>query len=118
MVLTCPKLILPDDLTYNEDPKRTIFFDEVNPCGILCKGNHPYSIVRRFGHWYSCEGQDREAGIHSSALGWRFLQKTGDLLSKQQITYRVATQRKMCKYLKQKGEISMNNELVVFPTTI
>jgi len=69
------QIILPDDLAYNEDPEETIFFDEVNPCGILCKGTHPYSIVRRFGHWYSCEGQDREAGIHSSALGWRFFTK-------------------------------------------
>ncbi len=68
-------IILPDDLAYDEDPEETIFFDEINPCGILCKGDHPYSIVRRFGHWYSCEGQDREAGIHSTAMRWRLFTK-------------------------------------------
>jgi len=75
-------IILPDDLAYDEDPEETIFFDEINPCGILCKGNHPYSIVRRFGHWYSCEGQDREAGIHSTAMGWRLFTKDRELALK------------------------------------
>lgn len=69
---------LPDDLSYDEDPDETIFFKEINPCGILCKGNHPFATVERFGHWYYCRGQDRKAGIHSSNLQWRLFTKDKD----------------------------------------
>ncbi|MCK9228235.1 MAG: hypothetical protein PHT96_12685 [Syntrophorhabdaceae bacterium] len=37
---------LPDDLAYEESPEETIFFEEINPCGIYCPGNHPFSTVK------------------------------------------------------------------------
>ncbi len=62
---------LPDDLAYEESPEETIFFEEINPCGIYCPGNHPFSTVERFGHWYYSRGQDKKADIHSSGMEWR-----------------------------------------------
>jgi len=64
---------LPADMLYDEDPEETIFFEEINHCGILCAKNHPYASVERFGHWYYCRGQDRQAGIHSADPEWRLL---------------------------------------------
>jgi hypothetical protein len=52
-------IVLPDDLFYDEAPDETIYFKEINPCGIFCTGNHPFSTVERFGHWYYCRGQDK-----------------------------------------------------------
>ena len=62
---------LPRNMSYDEDPDETIFFKEINPCGLLCTENHPYSTVERFGHWYYCRGQGKKAGIHSSKMKWR-----------------------------------------------
>jgi hypothetical protein len=73
------EIVLPDDLSYDEVPDETIFFEEVNPCGILCTGNHPFSTVERFDLWYYCRGLDRGAGIHSSRLEWRLFTKDKDL---------------------------------------
>ena len=73
------QIVLPDDLPYDEVPDETVFFKEANPCGILCTGNHPFSTVERFGHWYYCRGQDKAAGIHSSRMQWRFFTKDKDL---------------------------------------
>lgn len=70
---------LPDDLAYTEDPDETIFFAEVRPCSILCTGNHPFSTVERFGHWYYSRGQDRKAGIHSSKEKWHLFTRDKDL---------------------------------------
>jgi hypothetical protein len=75
-------IILPDDLPFDEAPEETIFFKEINPCGIFCEGNHPFSTVERFGHWYYCRGQNKEAGIHSSGMEWRFFTKDRDLAVK------------------------------------
>lgn len=58
------------------------FFEEINPYGIFCKGSHPFSTVERFGHWYYCRGQDKEAGIHSSGMEWRLFTKDRDLAVK------------------------------------
>jgi hypothetical protein len=69
------QIVLPDDLSYDEVPDETIFFEEINPCGILCPGNHPFSTVERFGHWYYGRGQDKEAGIHASGMKWRLFTK-------------------------------------------
>jgi len=74
------QVVLPDDLSYDEVPDETIFFEEINPCGILCPGNHPFSTVERFGHWYYCRGRNKEAGIHSSGMEWRFFTKDRDLM--------------------------------------
>ncbi len=72
-------ITLPEDLSYDEVPDETIFFKELNPCGFLCTGNHPFSTVERFGHWYYCRGQDEKAGIHSSQGEWRLFTKDRDL---------------------------------------
>jgi hypothetical protein len=76
------QIVLPDDLSYDQVPDETIFFEEINPCEILCTGNHPFSTVERFGHWYYCRGQDKAAGIHSLRMQWRFLTKDKDLAVK------------------------------------
>lgn len=73
---------LPDDLSYDDVPDETVFFQEFKPCGILCTGNHPFSIVERFGHWFYCRGQDKQAGIHSSEKLWRLFTKDKDLAVK------------------------------------
>ena len=62
---------LPTDVSFDEDSDETIFFEEINPCGILCTKDHPYSKVERYGHWYLCKGQDKKAGIHSTKMKWR-----------------------------------------------
>jgi hypothetical protein len=72
------QIVLPDDLSYEEDPDETIYYKEINPCGILCKGNHPFSTVERFGHWYFSRGQDKRAGIHSSDTQWHWRLFTRD----------------------------------------
>ena len=73
---------LPNDLAYDEAPEETIFFEEIRPCSILCTGNHPFSTVERFGHWYYSRGQDKKAGIHSSEMEWRLFTKDRDLAVK------------------------------------
>lgn len=70
---------LPRNMSYDEDLDETIFFKEINPCGLLCTENHPYSTVERFGHWYYCRGQDKKAGIHSSKMKWRMFTKDKNL---------------------------------------
>jgi len=64
------QISLPTNMSYDEVSDETIFFEETNPCGLLCKNNHPFSKVERFGHWYYCRGQDKKAGIHSSKMKW------------------------------------------------
>jgi hypothetical protein len=65
------QITLPTNMAFDEVPDETIFFEEVNPCGLLCTENHPFSTVERFGHWYYGRGQAKKAGIHSSELKWR-----------------------------------------------
>ena len=76
--LDVSQIALPKDLSYDEVPNETIFFEEINPCGIFCTGNHPFSTVERFGHWYYCRGQDKKAGIHSSNMKWRLFTRDKD----------------------------------------
>lgn len=73
------QLVLPAEMAYDEVPEETVFFKEFKPCGMLCIGNHPFSTVERFGHWYLARGQDRKAGIHSSAMKWRLFTRDKDL---------------------------------------
>jgi len=70
---------LPRNMAYDEDPEETIFFKQINPCGLLCTKNHPFATVERFGHWYCSRGQDKKAGIHSSEMKWRLFTKDKDL---------------------------------------
>ena len=75
-------IALPADLSFDEDPDETIFFEEIRPCGFLCRENHPFSTVERFGHWYVCRGQDKKAGIHASGMEWKLITKDKDLAIK------------------------------------
>jgi len=77
--LDVSQIALPEDLSYDEVPDETIFFEEINPCGILCTENHPFSTVERFGRWYYSRGRSKEAGIHSSKKEWRLFTKNRDL---------------------------------------
>ena len=65
---------LPDEF-YDEEADETIFFQEINPCGLFCRENHPFSMVDRYGHWYLSRGQDKKAGIHATGFEWRFITK-------------------------------------------
>lgn len=64
------QLELPADLAFDHSPDETLFFQEMNPCGLLCTENHPFSTVERYGHWYHSRGQDLKAGIHSPKMKW------------------------------------------------
>ncbi len=66
---------LPVNMSYDSDPDETIFFKEMNPCGLFCTENHPFSTVERFGYWYLSRGQDKKAGIHSSEMKWKLFTK-------------------------------------------
>lgn len=72
-------IALPSDLSYEDVPDETLFFEEINPCGIFCTGDHPFSTVERFGHWYFARGQDKGAGIHSSRMKWHLFTRDCDL---------------------------------------
>lgn len=76
------QITLPDDMSYDEVPDETIFFKEINPCGILCPNTHPFSTVERFGRWYFCRGQNKEDSIHSSGIEWKFFTRDRDLAIK------------------------------------
>jgi hypothetical protein len=69
------QITLPANMSYDEDPDETIFFKDINPCGLFCTENHPFATVERFGHWYFSRGQDKKAGIHSSEMMWRLFTK-------------------------------------------
>ena len=73
------KITVPANMSYDEDPDETLFFEEVNPCGFFCTENHPFATVERFGHWYYSRGQDKKAGIHSSEMKWRLFTKDKDI---------------------------------------
>ncbi len=73
------QIVLPANMSYDEDPDETLFFKEINDCGLFCTENHPFSTVERFGHWYYCRGQDKKAGIHSNEMKWRLFTKDKDL---------------------------------------
>ncbi len=76
------QITLPDDMAYDEVPDETVYFKEINPCGMFCSGNHPFATVERFGHWYYSRGQDKNVGLHSSEMGWRLFTKDRELALK------------------------------------
>lgn len=80
-------IALPDELSYDETPAETIYFKEIRPCSILCTGNHPFATVERFGHWYYCRGQDKQAGIHATGMHWSLFTKDRDLALKTARTH-------------------------------
>lgn len=69
------QIVLPANMAYDDDPDETLYFEEINPCGLFCTENHPFSTVERFGHWYLSRGQDKKAGIHSTEMQWRLFTK-------------------------------------------
>src|SRR3989339_43193 len=73
--LDVSQIALPKDLSYDGVPDETIFFEEVNTCGIFCADNHPFSTVERFGHWYYCRGRSKKADIQSAGTEWSFFTK-------------------------------------------
>lgn len=73
------QIVLPRNMAFDEDPDETLFFEVINPCGIFCTENHPFSTVERFGHWYYARGQDKKAGNHSSAMKWRLFTRDKEL---------------------------------------
>lgn len=81
------QISLPTNMSYDEIPDETIFFKEVNPCGLFCTENHPFSTVERFGHWYYSRGQDKKAGIHSEKMQWRLFTKDKDVALKTAKTH-------------------------------
>ena len=70
---------LPKNMSYDNDPDETIYYEEIKPCGLFCTENHPYATVERFGHWYLARGQDKKAGIHSSEMKWKLFTKDEEL---------------------------------------
>lgn len=73
------QLELPPDLAFDQSPDETLFFKELNPCGLLCPDNHPFATVERYGHWYHSRGQDLKAGIHSTKMKWSLFTRDKDL---------------------------------------
>ncbi len=70
---------IPRNMLYDEEPDKTVFYQESNPCGFFCTKNHPFSKVERYGDWYYCKGQDKKAGIHSSEMKWKLFTKDKEL---------------------------------------
>lgn len=72
-------IALPADMTAYEEPDETVYFQEIRTCGVLCTGDHPFSTVERFGHWYYSRGRERESGPHTTRAPWWFITKDKDL---------------------------------------
>lgn len=70
---------LPKNMSYDDDPDETIYYQEIKPCGLFCTENHPFATVERFGHWYLARGQDKKAGIHSSEMKWKLFTRDKEL---------------------------------------
>ncbi|WP_305043537.1 hypothetical protein [Geoalkalibacter sp.] len=69
----------PSDILFDDQPDETIFFEEINPCGILCRENHPFATVERYDRWYFSRGQDKKVGIHSSEGNWSLITRDKEL---------------------------------------
>jgi len=81
------QVVLPDDLANDESPDETIYFKEINTCGFLCTGSHPFSTIERFGNWYYCRGRDKEHGAHTTQPQWWMFTKDRDLALKTAKTH-------------------------------
>jgi hypothetical protein len=55
----------PADLLYDDRPDETIYFDEINSCGILYRTITPFPPSSGSA-MVLCPGQDRNAGLHSA----------------------------------------------------
>jgi len=72
-------IVLPADLTAEEEPDETVYFREVRTCGVLCTGDHPFATVERFGHWFYSRGREKEAGLHTTRPPWWLITKDKNL---------------------------------------
>jgi hypothetical protein len=75
-------IVVPDDLTNEEDPEETIFFKQIRKCSVLCTGQHPFATVERFGDWYYCRGRKKETGPHTTQPQWWMYTKDRELALK------------------------------------
>jgi hypothetical protein len=75
-------ITLPVELANDQDPDETIFFKEIRECSILCDGDHPFSTVEQYGHWYYCRGRDKDNGPHTKEPQWWMFTKDKDLAIK------------------------------------
>ncbi len=73
------RIVLPIELASEEDPEETIFFEETRECSILCDGDHPFSTVERYGHWYYCRGRDKDNDPHTTKPQWWMFTKDKEL---------------------------------------
>lgn len=76
------QIVLPEELTIDEAPAETIFFQEIRPCSILCTRGHPFATVERFGHWYYSRGREKEKGPHTTKPQWWLFTRNKDLAIK------------------------------------
>ena len=72
-------IVLPDELSREEDPEETIFYNEIRECSILCDGDHPFATVERYGNWYLSRGRKKDNGPHTSQPQWWMFTKDRDL---------------------------------------
>ena len=74
-------IALPADLSFDEAPEETIFFEEIK-LRFSLSAESPIFYCRRFGHWYLSRGQDKKAGIHAEGMEWKLITKDKDLAIK------------------------------------
>lgn len=73
------RIVVPRDLTGDEEPDETIYFKEVRVCSVLCTGTHPFATVERYGHWYYARGREKDKGPHTAKPEWWLYSRDKDL---------------------------------------
>ena len=62
-------------MSYDEDPDETIYFKEINPCGILCEGKHPVLPLTVLATGFMAEGRIKMPGSILQEWGGNYLQR-------------------------------------------
>ncbi|MFA5516158.1 MAG: hypothetical protein WDA20_07705 [Desulfuromonadales bacterium] len=70
---------LPADIAFEDAPDETLYFEEINPCGVFCRQDHPFATVERYGDWYVSRGRDSRVGLHSSQGEWQLITRDAAL---------------------------------------
>ncbi|HKJ65839.1 MAG TPA: hypothetical protein VJ969_10575 [Desulfopila sp.] len=70
---------VPKTMFYKEDPDETLYYQEIQPCGLFCTKDHPFATVVRYGHWFYARGRDKDQGTHSSQPEWRMFTRDKEL---------------------------------------
>ncbi len=73
------RIVVPSDLTGEEEPEETIYFKEARVCSVLCTGQHPFATVERFGRWYYSRGREKDKGPHTAKPEWRLWTKDKEI---------------------------------------